>query len=122
MFKYMMMMSILNKLSPEDKETLALLSRLSKREVQAYDGLVERHLKSLPEALLLCLACGAFGGHWFYLNQPKVGWAYLLFSWTLFPLCLAMVDFYFLLNEVERYNLQVKCQALRKIRTTPSFE
>jgi TM2 domain-containing membrane protein YozV len=104
--------------SDEKKQTLALLSRLSKREVRAYDGLVDRHLKSVVEALLLCLACGAFGGHRFYLNQPKWGWSYLLLSWTLFPLCLAIVDFFFLLSDVEGYNLQVKCQALRKIKAS----
>jgi TM2 domain-containing membrane protein YozV len=116
----MMMMSALKNLSPYDKETLALMSRLSKREINAYDGVVDRHLKSLSEALVLCVACGAFGGHRFYLNQPKTGWAYLLFSWTLFPFCLAMVDCCFLINDVEKYNLEIKCQALRKIKNVPS--
>jgi TM2 domain-containing membrane protein YozV len=115
-----MMMIALKNLSPYEKESLALMGRLSKREIQAYDGLVDRHLKSVSEALLLCVTCGAFGGHRFYLNQSKTGWAYLLFSWTLFPLCLAIVDCCFLLVDVERYNLQVKCQALRKIKASPT--
>lgn len=110
----------LKKLSPYQRESLALMAQLSPREAQAINALMDTKQKHLWEALLYCVLLGWMGGHRFYLNHIKTGWAYLLFAWTLFPLCLAVVDALFLVQDVQQHNLNIKCQVLRQVKTTHS--
>jgi TM2 domain-containing membrane protein YozV len=35
---------------------------------------------------------GGLGIHWFYLNHPLRGLLYLLFSWTLIPAILGLIE------------------------------
>lgn len=49
--------------------------------------------KSKGGATLLALALGGVGAHRFYLGQPKIGLAMLLFSWTFLPMLVGVVDF-----------------------------
>ena len=49
--------------------------------------------KSKGGATLLALVLGSVGAHRFYLGQPKVGLAMLLFWWTLIPWVVGFVDF-----------------------------
>lgn len=51
----------------------------------------ERKSKGL--AMTLCFFGGWFGLHWFYLRKYLSGSLYLLFSWTLIPLLLSIIDF-----------------------------
>jgi TM2 domain-containing membrane protein YozV len=110
----------LKNLSPYQRESLALMAQLSPREAQAINALMDTKQKHLWEALLYCLLLGGVGGHQFYLNHTKTGWAYLLLSWTLFPLCLALIDALFLAKDIQQYNLNVKCQVLRQVKTNHS--
>lgn len=48
--------------------------------------------KSRTVAILLALFLGNFGAHRFYVNQPGNGIVYLLFSWTLIPWLVAIVE------------------------------
>jgi len=48
--------------------------------------------KSKAVAILLALTLGAFGAHRFYLGRPLSGFLYLLFSWTLIPALIAIVE------------------------------
>jgi len=48
--------------------------------------------KSRSIAILLSLLLGCIGAHKFYLNQPGMGLLYLLFSWTLIPLLLSIIE------------------------------
>lgn len=41
---------------------------------------------------MLAFFLGGFGAHKFYLNQPGLGILYLLFSWTLIPAFIAVVE------------------------------
>ena len=54
----------------------------------------ERKSKGL--AMTLCFFGGWFGLHEFYLRKYLSGSLYLLFCWTLIPLCLAVIDFIFM--------------------------
>lgn len=49
--------------------------------------------KSKGAATLLALTLGGVGAHRFYLGQPKVGLALLLFCWTFIPVAVGFVDF-----------------------------
>lgn len=49
--------------------------------------------KSKGGATLLALTLGGLGAHRFYLGQPKVGLAMLLFCWTFLPALVGVVDF-----------------------------
>jgi TM2 domain-containing membrane protein YozV len=42
--------------------------------------------------VVLSLSLGFVGAHRFYLQEPWKGLCYLLFSWTLVPLVLSLVD------------------------------
>lgn len=53
---------------------------------------MNRTMKSKPLATLLAFTLGMFGTHRFYLQQKKLGWWYLAFSWTLIPLIIGWID------------------------------
>ena len=52
-----------------------------------------RRPKAKGTATLLALTLGGVGGHRFYVGQWKTGLAMLLFSWTMLPFLLGVVDF-----------------------------
>ena len=56
-------------------------------------GRRQRGEKSKGGATLLALTLGWSGAHRFYLGQPKVGLAMLLFCWTMVPGLVGVVDF-----------------------------
>lgn len=49
-------------------------------------------MKNKKLAALLAFTLGSVGVHRFYLGQPKYGWLYLGFSWTLIPLLVSIID------------------------------
>jgi TM2 domain-containing membrane protein YozV len=49
-------------------------------------------MKNKKLASLLAFTLGIFGVHRFYLQQKKLGWLYLGFSWTLIPLLISFID------------------------------
>lgn len=50
------------------------------------------------KAVVLCLLLGTFGAHRFYMHQPYRAMGYLLFSWTLVPSVLSVIDAAFLMK------------------------
>lgn len=57
------------------------------------------HLDSeRKKAVFLCLLLGTFGAHRFYMHQTYKGLGYLLFSWTLVPSVLSVIDAAFLIK------------------------
>jgi TM2 domain-containing membrane protein YozV len=58
--------------------------------------IMHSHTPQKQRALVLCLLLGIFGIHRFYLHQTSTGIAYLLFSWTLVPAFLSLIDAIFL--------------------------
>lgn len=62
-------------------------------------------MKNKPLATLLAFTLGMFGVHRFYLQQKKLGWWYLGFSWTLIPLIIGWIDgFVFLFMSYAVFN------------------
>lgn len=53
--------------------------------------------KSKAVAILWALTFGAFGAHRFYLGRPGSGFLYLLFSWTLIPALIAIIEVFVIL-------------------------
>jgi hypothetical protein len=53
--------------------------------------------KSKAVAILFALTLGAFGAHRFYLGRPVSGILYLLFSWTLIPALIALIEAFVIL-------------------------
>jgi len=49
-------------------------------------------MKNKFVAFLLAFFTGGLGIHWFYLNKPGRGVAYILFFWTFIPPILALID------------------------------
>jgi len=54
--------------------------------------------KSRIIAIILTFFVGMFGIHKFYLNKPVSGVLYLLFSWTLIPYILSIIDLIYLVS------------------------
>lgn len=62
-------------------------------------------MKDKTTATILAFFLGGIGAHRFYLGQTGLGFAYLLFCWTLVPLFLSLIDFIaFLLMSNETFN------------------
>lgn len=59
--------------------------------------------KSESRGVLLAVFLGGFGAHRFYLNDYK-GFAYLLFSWTLVPSVVGLVEAFFMGDRVREFN------------------
>ena len=67
------------------------LSRLISSFFERQDAR-EKILVSKKKLMLTALLLGWCGGHRFMLKQPKVGLLYLCFCWTIFPVCMTIVD------------------------------
>lgn len=68
-------------------------------------------MKNKTTAILLCLFLGGIGIHQFYLKKNLKGVMYLLFSWTLIPLLLAIIDLILLLiMDEEKFNEKYNSQ------------
>lgn len=65
-------------------------------------GPVAENGKSRIAAALFAFFLGGFGAHRFYLRQPGLGVAYLLFSWTFIPFLIAFVEFVLLLTMTDQ--------------------
>jgi TM2 domain-containing membrane protein YozV len=50
-------------------------------------------MKGKTIASILAIFLGGIGVHRFYLNQPGLGFLYLLLSWTFIPVIMAFIDF-----------------------------
>jgi TM2 domain-containing membrane protein YozV len=79
----------------------------------------QNHLdsKNMPHkqrALFLCLLLGLFGAHRFYLHQNTTGLAYLIFSWTLIPAFLSLIDAIFLAQMSEEEFREEYCHVAAK--------
>lgn len=62
-------------------------------------------MKSKTTAVVLALLLGGLGIHRFYLGQTGLGIVYLLFSWTLIPMVISLIDFIgFLCMSDEKFN------------------
>ncbi|MGL5254933.1 MAG: TM2 domain-containing protein [Brevinema sp.] len=57
--------------------------------------------KSRMTAILFTLFLGGVGGHKFYLGERGKGFLFLLFSWTLIPSFLALIDLILLIGMSE---------------------
>ncbi len=88
-------------LTPTTKFCYACGAEVDARaEVCRYCGVRQPELPAFPGdptkskggATLLALFLGGVGAHRFYLGQPKVGLAMLLFCWTLIPSMIGVVD------------------------------
>ncbi len=54
--------------------------------------------------VLLAIFLGTFGIHHFYLRRNGLGFLYLLFSWTVIPAILGLIEAFFMPSRVRRYN------------------
>lgn len=75
--------------------------------------------KNRVVAALLAIFLGAFGAHKFYLRKPLMGIAYFLFSWTIIPAIIGLIEglYYLYLTdeEFERMLINQKKIAERSI-------
>ena len=55
-------------------------------------------------AILLAVFLGGFGAHRFYMGDIGPGLLYVVFSWTLIPHIVALVECFWLADRVREYN------------------
>lgn len=60
--------------------------------------------KDRTTALLLTFFLGGIGGHKFYMGRIGMGFAYLLFCWTLIPSLAAFIELFLISGQVRDYN------------------
>jgi TM2 domain-containing membrane protein YozV len=58
---------------------------------------------------------GGIGAHRFYLRQWGWGIAYILFSWTLIPIVVSLVECFFIRKRTEKYNEQAVNTIVQKM-------
>ncbi len=64
-------------------------------------------MKNKLLTIVLAFFFGGFGIHRFYLGQPKYGWLYLVFCWTLVPFLIGILDaICFILMSRATFNLK----------------
>lgn len=71
--------------------------------------------RSPSTALVLALLLGGIGAHRFYLRQWGWGIAYILFSWTLIPIVVSLVECFFIRKRTEKYNEQAANTIVQKM-------
>lgn len=84
-------------------------SKNTEQKKTAIDAQIEGELFMHPRkttrkmTVFWCVMLGTFGAHRFYLQQPYRGLSYLLFSWTLVPTVLSVIDaaFYWQMSDAD---------------------
>jgi TM2 domain-containing membrane protein YozV len=74
--------------------------------------------RSPSTALVLALLLGGIGAHRFYLRQWGWGIAYSLFSWTLIPIVVSLVERFLIRKRTEKYNEQAANTIVQKMNIT----
>lgn len=82
----------LSDLRDEQRDLALLTVDLDCSQQKFFQGEYGRHRRSPTVALLLCVLLGNFGAHEFYFGRVLSGLVRLLFSWTLVPWLIALVE------------------------------
>lgn len=80
-----------------------VLQQLDEEQRVQFVFFYRHNCKRVGIAYLWLIFLGVFGLHKFYLNK-RARWLYLLFSWTLIPALLAVMDIFLLPFQVRKYN------------------
>ena len=92
-----------------------VLQQLNEQERIQFVFFYRQNTKKLGIAYLWLLFFGIFGLQKFYLNK-RSGWLYLLFSWTLIPSVLAVIDIFLLPFQVRKYNRKLSLELFELIK------
>ena len=92
------------------------ISSLNKEEKSSFDEDYSESTKSLRVYFLFCLFLGFLGGHQYYLGRIVPGILYTLFSWTLIPFIVSLVQLFFAKKTVAEYNEELSEEILLKIK------
>ncbi len=98
-------------------ESHQILNSLSEEERALFHAEYNRSRKDPTHGLLFALVIGTLGGHRFYLAQPGLGLLYILFCWTLVPTIVSIVECYYIVDRVHRYNDTVANDIVARMRT-----
>jgi TM2 domain-containing membrane protein YozV len=90
-------------------------SKLTSQQKLYFQQEYDKQSRNPSTALILTLLLGGAGAHRFYLRQWGWGAAYILFAWTFIPVCVALVECFFIRARTESYNKQVAQQILDKM-------
>lgn len=72
--------------------------------------------KNATTAALLALFLGGLGAHRFYMGQIGMGMLYLVFSVTLIPLVVSLVEIFLMSGRVARFNAKLADELVEKIK------
>jgi TM2 domain-containing membrane protein YozV len=101
---------------PQGKDKLEQRgSKLTSQQKLYFQQEYDKQSRNPSTALILTLLLGGAGAHRFYLRQWGWGAAYILFAWTFIPVCVALVECFFIRARTEKYNKQVAQQILDKM-------
>jgi TM2 domain-containing membrane protein YozV/DNA-directed RNA polymerase subunit M/transcription elongation factor TFIIS len=101
---------------PQNKSKLGQHSnQLTSQQKLYFQQEYDKLSRNPSTALILTLLLGGAGAHRFYLRQWGMGAAYILFAWTFIPICVALVECFFIRKRTEKYNEQVAQQILDKM-------
>ena len=97
-----------------------VLQQLEEDERVQFVFFYRQNCKNIGIAYLWLIFLGVFGMHKFYLNK-RSGWLYLLFSWSLIPAILTVIDVFLLPFQVRNYNRNLSINIFDLIKKhTPS--
>lgn len=99
---------LVKKSNEASKQTEYMFAQLAQRLPQDKQGIFmvqyNNVRKNATTAVLLALFLGGIGAHKFYLGKTGLGIVYLLFSWTLIPGIIAVIEAFTLPLQVNKYN------------------
>jgi len=88
-------------------------TELTPQQKQFFQREYNKLSKNPSTAWKFALLLGVFGAHRFYLDQWGWGVIYLLFSWTLIPLVVALVECFYIRERTENYNKEIEQQIIQ---------
>ena len=102
-----------------DTYVIPLVSTMTPNQRDVFYAEYNRRSKDYNIALVLAIVGGwAFGLHKFYLGKPLQGLLHFLFSFTLIPLILTIIDIFNLHATVDRINREIADNIATKVRSS----
>jgi len=99
-----------------DLDELMLQRDMTDSQRWLFQSELNKVRKNRTTALLLTLLLGGVGMHRFYMGQIGLGLVYALFSWTFIPGIIALIELFYIMNRVDRYNQQMAQDVAVKVK------
>lgn len=97
-------------------DEMILMKDMTDSQRMMFQSEMNRLRKDRTTGLLLTLFLGGIGAHHFYLGKVGLGVLYLLFCWTFIPAIVALIELFFIMGRIDKYNEGKALEASVKVK------